>query len=145
MTLDTYTNLSDDYKLNKNLTPIATDIPIVLKDDTEIINPIIIVSRSVNTDFNYCRIPQLGRYYFVSKGGVTYAQNRAYIQLEVDALMSHRGAINALSVIADRSSSVYNVYQCDSEIPFENRNIISTQPFSGGFNGQSLILAVNGG
>lgn len=143
MTLDTYTNLSDDYKLNKNLTSIATDISIILKDDTEIINPTVILSRSVSVDFNYCRIPQLGRYYFVR--GVTYAQNRAYIQLEVDALMSHRGDINALSVIADRSSSVYNVYQCDSEIPFENRNIISTQPFSGGFNGQSLILAVNGG
>lgn len=143
MTLDTYVNKSDDYRLNKNLTTVATDISIQIKDDTEIINPVLILSRNVNVDFNYCYIHQLHRYYFVR--GVTHSQNRIYVNLEVDALMSFKSEINNLEVIANRSSSRYNTYQCDSEIPFENRNIISTQPFSGGFNGQSLILAVNGG
>lgn len=143
MTLDTYVNKSDDYRLNKNLTTVATDISIQLKDDTEIINPVVILSRNVIVDFNYCYIHQLHRYYFVR--GVTHSQNRIYVNLEVDALMSFKSEINNLVVIANRSSSRYNTYQCDSEIPFENRNIISTQPFSGGFNGQSLILAVNGG
>lgn len=143
MTLNTYTNNSDDYKLNKSLTAVESDISISLKDDTEIINPIVILSRNVNTSFNYCYIPQLHRYYFVR--GFTHSQDRIYVNLEVDALMSFKSQINNLTIIADRSSNIYNCYQCDNEIPFENRNIISTQPFSGGFLGQSLILAVNGG
>lgn len=58
--------------------------------------------------------------------------------------MSFQSEIEALDVIANRSSSVYNTYQKDDSIPFLNKNKVATQPFPSGFAGNSIILAVNG-
>ena len=141
--MTTYANASEEHVLDKDLTKIEDQVDIEIKENSNIINPIIILSRERNINFNYVYLTSYNRYYFVRN--ITYSQQRYYIDLQVDVLMSFNSNIKKLYVIANRSSSTYNVYQVDQNIPFENRNIISTQPFPGGFSGQSLILAVNGG
>ena len=138
-----YYNKSDKKRLNKDLTTIAT-YGIVLKDNTELIEPTIIMSRAINTQTtNYVYIDTLQRYYYINN--VEYSQNRYYISLMLDERMTYKEQIKALNVIANRSSSNFNVYQKDSQIPFLNKNIIATQPFPNGFGGQSLLLATSGG
>lgn len=143
MTITTYVNDSEEHVLDKTLTKINENISVILKDDTNVLNPTIITSGNISHTFNYIYISDFNRYYYVKN--ITYSQQRYYIECAVDVLMSFNSDIKSLNVIANRSSSYYNVYQTDSSIPFENRNVISTQPFSGGFNGQSMLLAVNGG
>ena len=145
MTITTYVNTADKYVLDKSssLTTKNLAVSIQLKDDSNFINPTIIISNSLYHDFNYCYIAEFDRYYYVKD--ITYSQQRYYVQLEVDVLMSFKTEIAKLKVIANRSSSYYNTYQKDDSIPFENRSIISTQPFSAGFGGESMLLAVNGG
>ena len=143
MTITTYSNASEEHVLDKSLTKINENVSVILKDDTDVINPTIIISNSISHNFNYIYISEFNRYYFVKN--ITRSQQRYYIECQVDVLMSFNSDIKSLNVIANRSSSYYNVYQTDQSIPFENRNVISTQPFSGGFNGQSMLLAVNGG
>ena len=143
MQITTYRNASEEHVLNKQLTAVNSNINAMFKDDTNMVNPTIIISSLLSKNFNYVYISDTDRYYYVTD--MTYSQQHTLITLAVDVLMSFKDEIEDLTVIANRSSSYYNTYQNDSTIPFENRNIISTQPFAGGFNGQSLILAVNGG
>lgn len=143
MTITTYSNASEEHVLDKQLTVVNSGVTAMFKDDTNMINPTIIISSLMSKNFNYVYISDTDRYYYVND--MTYSQQRTFINLTVDVLMSFNAEIKALNVIANRSSSYYNVYQKDDSIPFENRNVISTQNFPSGFNSQSLILAVNGG
>lgn len=142
MYITTYVNASDEHVLDKSITKVHDNINVVLKDDTNMINPVIIVSGSLAPSYNYVYLTDFNRYYYVRD--ITYSQQRYYIALEVDVLMSFNAAIKSLEVIANRSSSRFNVYQPDNSIPFLQRNIIATQKFPAGFGSESLILAVNG-
>lgn len=143
MTITTYSNASEEHVLDKDITKINDQVSVVLKDDTNILTPTLITSQNISHNFNYIYISDFDRYYYVKN--ITYSQQRFYIECAVDVLMSFNSEIKDLNVIANRSSSYYNVYQKDDTIPFENRNVISTQNFPSGFNSQALILAVNGG
>lgn len=143
MTITTYRNASEEHVLDKQLTVVNSGVTAMFKDDTNMINPTIIISSLLSKNFNYVYISDTDRYYYVTD--MTYSQQRTLITLAVDVLMSFNSEIKDLYVIANRSSSYFNLYQKDDSIPFENRNLIATQPFSSGFGGESLILAVNGG
>lgn len=141
--MTTYINASEEHVLDKSLTKIEENVDIELKENTNFINPIIILSRERSIDFNYVYITTFKRYYFVKN--VTYSQQRYYIDLAVDVLMSYNSGIKKLELIANRSSSRFNVYQPDEHVKFLQKSIIATQKFPEGFAGNSLILAVNGG
>lgn len=142
MNITTYNNASDKHVLDKDITKVNDSVAAVLKDDTSIINPVLIVSGSLAPTYNYLYIDTFDRYYFVDN--VTYSQQRYYIECSVDPLMSFKTAIEALQVIANRSSSRSNVYQQDNYIPFKEYNIVYTQKFPYGFGSPSMLLAVNG-
>lgn len=142
--ITTYNNESDQNTLNKTLTQISINlINAVLKDDTDLINPTLILSNNVLQNFNYVHIQEFDRYYYVTTRA--YAQQRYYVTLAVDVLMSNKDAIEDLTVIAERSSKSFNLYQVDNEVPKTANNTIATQRFSNGFGGQSFILATTSG
>lgn len=142
MTIITYHNASEEHVLNKQITQVNATTSAIFKDDTNMVNPTIIISSLMSKNFNYVYISETDRYYYVTD--MTYSQHRTFITLAVDVLMSFKNAIKELTVIANRSSSVYNVYQKDDTIPFLNKNKVVTQPFPSGFYGYTNILAVNG-
>lgn len=143
LSITTYIISDEEHVLDPSLTVVESGISAVHKEDTNMLHPTLIFSQNVDQDFNYIYIPKYGRYYFLKER--TFSQQRYIVSFDVDPLRSWKSDIKDLNVIANRSSSYYNVYQRDDSIPFENRNIVTTQNFTSGFNGQSLILAVNGG
>lgn len=143
LSITTYIISDEEHVLDPSLTVVESGISAVHKEDTNMLHPTLILSQNVDQDFNYIYIPKYGRYYFLKER--TFSQQRYIVSFDVDPLRSWKSDIKDLNVIANRSSSYYNVYQRDDSIPFENRNIVTTQNFNGGFAGQSLILAVNGG
>lgn len=67
MNLTLYKNLSSDNTINKTLAD-ALVISINLKSDTNIVSPVLVLSviEGVDfTDFNYCYIDVLNRFYFI--------------------------------------------------------------------------------
>lgn len=142
MYINTYINSSDNQKLNKDLTDVELNVSVLLKDDTEFIEPILILSPNVDQDFNYVYISEFNRYYYVTAR--TFSQQKYYVKCMVDVLMSNNSDIEDLVVIADRSSSTYNLYQADNEIPTSVKPLIFGQNFSGSFSGETYILAVTG-
>ena len=143
LTINTYIISDEEHVLDPSLTVVESSISAVHKEDTNMLHPTLIFSQNVDQNFNYIYIPKYGRYYFLKER--TFSQQRYIVSFDVDPLRSWKANIKDLEVIANRCSSYYNTYQKDDSIPFENRSIISTQPFSNGFGGECLILAVNGG
>ena len=91
MKLHLYSVNDGDNVINKSLgKPIEIDI--VLKSDTDIINPVILLETisGVNfTEFNYCHIPELNRYYFISS--IRNVNNRLWnLYCECDVLMTYK-------------------------------------------------------
>lgn len=143
MTITTYSNASEEHVLDKDITKINENVSVVLKDDTNVLTPTLITSQNISHTFNYIYISDFNRYYYVKN--ITYSQQRFYIECSVDVLMSFNTDIKSLELIANRSSSRFNVYQPDPHVKFLQKSIIATQKFPYGFSGNSMILAVNGG
>lgn len=140
-----YINNSDNNKIDKDITTVRT-IDVVLKDDTDNINPILIMSPSVAQTFNYVYIADFDRYYFVKSS--TYSQQKYIVNLTVDVLMSFRSSIKNLTVIANRSSSRFDLYLPDPDLPVRADASVKTVPFYNGFTAEGneqYILAVAGG
>lgn len=143
--LTTYICDCDDMVLDKSnhLTIVENNIEIKFKNETSMVSPILVLSPSVGLDWNYAYIDDFDKYYFYKDR--TYANGYLIVTLELDRRMSYHSEIESLDVVANRSTSRYNLYQRDQKIPKLEKDLIQTQPFRYGFTGaQSFILAVNG-
>lgn len=52
--ITTYTNASDEHVLNKSITKISENVDIEFKENTNMVNPVIILSNSMSIAFNSC-------------------------------------------------------------------------------------------
>lgn len=152
MTIDTYINYSDNNKLNKNIQAVESGVQVILKENTNLINPVLKLSMryygtpSKPAYFNYCYISEFGRYYFVKNR--TYSQEHLEISLEVDPLYSWLSYIEDLELIANRSSSRFDLYLPDNDVPVRADSDVRVVPFYDGFSAEGneeFILAVSGG
>ena len=152
MYIDTYVNYSDNLKLNKNIEAVEANVNVVLKDSTDILRPVIRLSMryygtpSKPAYFNYCYISEFGRYYFVKNR--TYAQQYLEVTLEVDPWMSWLSYLNDVELIANRSSSRFDLYLPDNDLPVRADANVRVVPFYNGFTAEGneeFILAVAGG
>lgn len=103
--------------LHKTLIPYKT-LQGSIKENTDIINPVILINNDGAPTTNYCFIPNFGRYYFIND--ITFKNNNLfYLHCSVDVLQSFKNDILNANVIATRSSSWYDNYLPDSAV--ENR------------------------
>lgn len=139
-----YNNNSDVNKLGKDLRTLSSSFPCTFKEDTTMEQPELIFNSAPEVkDANYLWLGEpFNRYYFITNK--TASQGKMYVKCDVDVLMSFADEIKGLQVIAERSSSNYNIMQIDSQIPIENFNDVATKEFNTGFGNESFILAVTG-
>ena len=139
-----YNNNSDQNKLRKTLYTMDSECPCTFKDDTDMMNPELIFNAKPQVlDCNYLWLGEpFNRYYFVTEK--TVSQGKVYIKCHVDVLMSFKADIENLEVIAERSSSNYDLMQIDPELPIENFNNIATKEFPNAFGNESFIIATTG-
>lgn len=139
--------MSDDKNvLSKTKTELFT-VAGNFKRPTDMIRPTIQISSHPSVDWstcNYIYIELFHRYYFVtSKTYDTFGNIE--ISCVVDPLSSHENDIKRLFVIANRSSTIYNVYQYDEEVAKLENEVVATQKFPYGFSStDTLILSVCG-
>ena len=142
MNITLYNMTSDKNVLDKTITSVSS-VTGDIKDESNIINPQIIMSSTVDSSFNYFYISDFGRYYYVTDKTVEHG--RTIIHGHVDVLMSFNSAIKDLYVIAERASKGYDLYQIDNELPIRNYKVVSTDVFPQGFTSKSYLLATFGG
>lgn len=142
-----YVNKSSNNTVTKELTK-GTELDIVLKDDTIIENPTIMLRKTeaIETalhDFNYCYIPRFDRYYYIesreSLNATTWKLN-----CRIDVLMSFSSEIKKLKAIIERSSKWFNTYIPDDSYSIENDTRVQTVTFPSGFTTDTMLLVVAG-
>lgn len=111
MTIDLMLNSSEKNKINKTLSTVDS-LEGSLKEPSSIINPEITIQRSDPTGFNYCYIPEFGRYYFVMNVTVIHS-NIMRLSLSVDVLESFKNEILAQTVIIEKNTNQFDPYLMD--------------------------------
>lgn len=111
MQITLYNNNSERQAIAKSLTngyPLTGS----LRNESSVINPIILVEMSNPSSYNYAYIPDFGRYYFITDM-ISVRTNLWRISMSVDVLMSFKNQILNLDVIVsdlsigEESASTY--------------------------------------
>ena len=114
------------FSKRKNSTKIpsgtATEIDILLKEDTGIDNPsIVLTGNELNIDYAY--IQEFNKYYFVS-APVILTDGMTQYNLEEDALATHKTEVgNTIATIA-YSSTGYDTKKVDSRLPIKIDRVV---------------------
>ena len=146
MELKVYINISEKNKLDKTLNNETTYTG-QLKNETSIINPVIMVEGSLQNlaAYNYAYIPSFLRYYFLTDI-LSIRNNLIELHLSVDVLMSFKTQILNQSAIIKRQKNVYNLYLDDENFKTYNYSHTVTKQFPKGFPSlPSFILTTVGG
>lgn len=103
ITLNLFTNLSDRNHLNKSLTP-GPVLTGSLRDSSLITSPTILVESPGLIGYNYCQIPDFGRYYYIDE--IESIRTGLWaLHLRVDPLMSFRSQLLIIPLIVEASTA----------------------------------------
>lgn len=141
-----YNNLSEKNVLNKQLTN-ETVITGTLRDATSIIKPSITIEYpDTITGFNYCYIPDFGRYYYIVDISAVRLGLWA-LTMRVDVLMSFKDDINNTPIIIDHSTDTLTSNYLSSPVWQElvkNKTDILTFPNGLSENGGYVLITAGG-
>lgn len=148
MEIKLYKNLSENNVIGKTLTQIKS-VEANLKNDVSVINPTLVLNYTANIlDSNYCFIPKFNRYYFIDEI-IPITGDRCIVKCRVDVLESFKEDIKSLTVILDKSQSIYksNKYLDDGSFIVENKDFNTIYNFPNGFNeeGTFILICAGGG
>ena len=148
MEIKLYKNLSENNVIGKTLTQIKS-VEANLKNDVSVINPTLILHYTEDIlDSNYCFIPKFNRYYFIDEI-VPITGDRCIVKCRVDVLESFKEDIKSLTVILDKTQSIYksNKYLDDGSFVVENKDFNTIYNFPNGFNeeGTFILICAGGG
>ena len=143
-----YKNSSENNVIGKSLAQIKS-VEANLKNDVSIINPTFILYYTDNIlQSNYCFIPKFNRYYFIDEI-IPITGDRCIVKCRVDVLESFKEDIKSLTVILDKSQSIYksNKYLDDGSFVVENKDFNTIHSFPNGFNeeGTFILICAGGG
>ena len=143
-----YRNSSENNVIGKSLAQIKS-VEANLKNDVSIINPTLVLNYTANIlNANYCFIPKFNRYYFIDEI-VPITGDRSIVKCRVDVLESFKEDIKSLTVILDKTQSIYksNKYLDDGSFVVENKDFNTIYNFTNGFNdeGTFILICAGGG
>lgn len=129
--VDLYQNASPVEKIGKNLTNSHTISDVLLKRDTSILRPVLLVNSVQNIyTYNYMYISEFGRYYFIDD--IRSVNNNMWeISAHVDVLETYSSQILANTAVLKRQEKKFNLYLDDPEFKVLNNYRIQTKRFNG--------------
>lgn len=138
------TNNSEKNKLDKDLATISA-VSGTLKNETSIIDPIILIEDSLATlvNCNYITIPAFGRSYFVTNIR-SIRNNLVEVSAHVDVLSSFSSQIRSNVAIVHRQENRWNLYLNDGTFRIYQNPMVLTREFPNGFSTFEFVLAVAG-
>lgn len=142
-----YYNKSDNRTINKNIVPtLGVSFEGVPRGDLSVMQPVIRFESDEILRFNYARIPELQRYYYIKERNA-FREGVWDLTFDVDVLMSFRNDILHLNAIVDKQSMPVNgdEYIDDSSLVTENVMFQSVYNFSSGFNDTGEYILITAG
>lgn len=146
MTITFYNNESDAIVVSKKITSISSINNAKIVNETDIVNPSIIVSRkfydSLILKANYLYIDKLERYYYINN--ISFAESMIVIDCTVDVLMSYKKQIRNLTCTVTRNENLKNGYLNDDNYNIQAYKQVVCKMFPNGINNDSIILMTAG-
>lgn len=134
---------------------VLRNVTFHFKDESEIINPTVIISREIPDveNCNYLYVEELERYYYINE--ITLEHQRYILQCHVDVLMSFYDKILEQRAIIERNGSLGNLYLEDEKIKCFSMTRFQTFPWLdssgnpkgfrvGGSKVKNFILTISG-
>lgn len=145
MLLTLYSTKSDSNVINKTLEN-ALNIDITVRNNFDVINPELLLSKITGVnfqDYNYCHIPELNRYYFITS--INAVNGDIYrLECECDVLESYKADI--LLSNARFTRKIKNGDYVKGNLDFKiNADIVKYESDKGFSGGKTLILTTVGG
>ena len=145
--VDLYQNESPVEKIGKTLSNSHTISDVVLKRDTSILRPVLLINsvQDIYT-YNYMYISEFGRHYFIDD--IRSVNNNMWeISAHVDVLETYKTDILSNTAVLKRQEKKFNLYLDDPEFKVLNNYRIQTKRFAGtsGWTKQlHYVLVTNG-
>ena len=131
-------------KINKTLENGLTVNDVIIQNDFDITNfDLLIKNTTFNSEYNYCYIQDLGRYYYIDSvekmNGTIYK-----IRVSVDVLKSFSTQIENINAIITKSENPDNNFvDCEKSENYTNEVINLTDNFN--HNGNLILVTSLGG
>ena len=137
-------NQSEKERLEKKVDTITT-VSGVLKSETSIIDPVIIIGCNLNdvVNCNYMTIPAFKRSYFVNNIR-SIRSGLVEFSCHCDVLSSFASQIKENTAIIKRQEKKWNLYLNDGSFKVYQNPTVLTKAFPSGFTGREFVLAVAG-
>lgn len=142
MQIKFFNTSSENNRIGKTLED-ETTLTGSFKGEVDLQNPVLTVTTDL-LNFNYCYMPDFGRYYFIDKIEITRV-GLYTIFLKIDVLETYKNAIKQLKVIVSNSAGAnpyYNGYINGVDV----RTEYETKMFENNFNekGEIVLVALYG-
>ncbi len=144
MEIKLYITTSEKNKIGKTLTSDRS-FNGNLRNETSVINPIIILESDNISTFNYAYIPDFNRYYFITE--ISSVKNGLWkISLSVDVLESFKDSIKNLSVILkDTEVTGLNKYMTGDVWKVNCKQTTTIKSFPSGLNNEGEFILITAG
>lgn len=108
-----YWNKSDNNVVNKSLTDVATYSG-SLRNESEVVDPTILIETSNPNGFNYLYIDKFKRYYYI-QDRTSIRNGLVEVKAHCDVLMTYKAQLMELEAVINRNTHDYNVYLPDDQ------------------------------
>lgn len=147
-TLLLYKNTADNRKLDKSsgLSSQAS-FSISMKEGEDLLNPVIIIDTSTDlTKYNYGKINELGRYYYINAERLINT-NQYVLRMTQDHLMTYKADILRLVCIVDKQEEVFNEFIDDGSYVSQVNDFMNRYSYNVGFNANpcNILICAGGG
>lgn len=146
MTITLYNNSSEPNKISKHLTPVSTALSGSLRNESEMVNPVVLIEGNISSlqNANYARIESFGRYYYITEMK-SVRNNIVELHLHTDVLMSFN--ISAVSGVVIEAENVGSDYLQGRQFVRLVKSKTDILPFSGGLldSGEYILITAGGG
>lgn len=144
--INMYKTQSENNRVDKVLYD-GIQISGTLRNESEIVHPVIRIEGNEFIGYNYCQIPIWNRYYFIRD--ITSVRNNIFdLHLEVDTLMSFKDSLRKEAAIIDKQAKIKdaNMYIDDGDWIVQNNEFIQILNWDNGFNneGEFILIAAGG-
>lgn len=104
-----------------------------LRDESSIVDPVILIEYSDPIDANYAYIPEFHRYYYIKD--ITAVRTGLWrISMHTDVLKTFsEGILNSPCIVA-KNANRFNLYLNDSDYKCQQNDIVMTKDFPSGFD-----------
>lgn len=136
-------NTDELNKITKNPTTVRT-LTGTLREETDIVDPEINIEfDGTLRDCNYMHIPELNRYYFITK--IESIRNKVWrIYAHCDVLKTYSEGILGTECVVARSENRYNLYLNDAMFKVYANPRLQIANFPNKFSGESYVLVMSG-